>query len=106
MKGKKMKSKIFVNVNKKKIKDKRGFILPLSDVNSKSVSLLKSGVGAIRANHYHKTDWHYIYVLKGSFIYFYKKKNEKKNEPCNCKKRRSNFYSSKIMACCIPSQTN
>lgn len=96
MKGKKMKSKIFVNVNKKKIKDKRGFILPLSDVNSKSVSLLKSGVGAIRANHYHKTDWHYIYVLKGSFIYFYKKKNEKKTNHVIVKKGEAIFTPPKL----------
>lgn len=73
-----MKLNCFKNINKKKIKDKRGFILPLVDIESKSVSFLRSEVGAIRANHYHKTDWHYIYVLKGSFIYFFKKKNEKK----------------------------
>lgn len=72
------KKKYFVNVNLKRISDKRGFILPLVDIKAKSVSLIKSKIGAIRANHYHKTDWHYIHVLKGAFIYFYKNKNEKK----------------------------
>ena len=91
-----MKSKCFVNVDKNKITDKRGFILPLVDKQSKSVSLLKSGVGAIRANHYHKSDWHYIYVLKGSFIYFYKKKNEKKTHQVIVKKGEAIFTPPKL----------
>ena len=91
-----MKSKCFVNVDKNKIIDKRGFILPLVDKQSKSVSLLKSGVGAIRANHYHKSDWHYIYVLKGSFIYFYKKKNEKKTHQVIVKKGEAIFTPPKL----------
>ena len=32
-----------------------------------------------RANHYHKTDWHYIYVIKGSFEYYFKKTSSLEN---------------------------
>lgn len=63
---------------KRKIKDKRGSIEELINEKTKSVSLISTKKGSIRANHYHKTDWHYIYVLKGSFIYFYRERNKTK----------------------------
>jgi len=34
-----------------------------------SMSALDSVKGAVRANHYHKTDWHYTYVASGSVAY-------------------------------------
>lgn len=37
-----------------------------------SVALIRSVPGAIRANHWHKTDWHYAYVLKGSIWYYWR----------------------------------
>ena len=61
-----------------KIKDKRGSIEELINEKTKSVSLISTKKGSIRANHYHKTDWHYIYVLKGSFVYFYRERNKTK----------------------------
>ena len=63
---------------KRKIKDKRGSIEELINEKTKSVSLISTKKGSIRANHYHKTDWHYIYVLKGSFVYFYRERNKTK----------------------------
>ena len=39
----------------------------------KSSVLITSNVGAVRANHYHKTDWHYCYVLSGEIEYFHRK---------------------------------
>ena len=56
-------------------KDERGSIQPLCDLNMKSVSIITTKKNSWRANHYHKTDWHYIYVLKGQFDYFFKKTN-------------------------------
>ncbi len=53
--------------------DDRGMIQPLCDLNMKSASLIISKANTWRANHYHKTDWHYIYVIKGSFEYYFKK---------------------------------
>jgi len=35
-----------------------------------SVAVILSVEGAIRANHYHKTDWHLSYVLSGKVIYY------------------------------------
>jgi uncharacterized RmlC-like cupin family protein len=35
-----------------------------------SAAVISSVKGAMRANHYHKTDWHYSYVLSGTVEYF------------------------------------
>ena len=55
--------------------DERGAIQPLCDLNMKSASIIVSKKNTWRANHYHKSDWHFIYVLEGSFEYYYKKTN-------------------------------
>ncbi len=52
--------------------DDRGSIQPLVDVDMKSCVLIFSRAGSVRANHYHKTDWHYCYVLSGSLAYFHR----------------------------------
>ena len=57
--------------------DKRGSIQPLVDTNMKSSVLITSNVGSVRANHYHKTDWHYCYVLYGEIIYYHRKHGSK-----------------------------
>ena len=53
-------------------KDERGMILPLADEDMKSAVLISSKKGTVRANHYHHTDWHYCYVLKGAMDYHYR----------------------------------
>lgn len=35
-----------------------------------SVAVITSKAGSIRSNHYHKTDWHYLYVVSGSMEYY------------------------------------
>ena len=55
--------------------DERGIIQPLCDLNMKSASLIVSKPNSWRANHYHKEDWHFIYVMDGSFEYYFKKTN-------------------------------
>ena len=52
--------------------DERGNILPLVDLPMKSCVLITSKKGTIRANHYHKTDWHFCYVLEGSIDYYHR----------------------------------
>lgn len=52
--------------------DARGSIIPLADEPMKSAVLITSKKGTVRANHYHHTDWHYCYVLKGSLDYHYR----------------------------------
>ncbi|MBF0093727.1 MAG: cupin domain-containing protein [Alphaproteobacteria bacterium] len=50
--------------------DERGAIQPLVDVPMKSCVLISSRKGTVRANHYHRTDWHYCYVLEGEIEYY------------------------------------
>lgn len=52
--------------------DARGSILPLVNLPMKNVSLITSSKGAVRSNHYHRTDWHYMYTLSGSYDYYWR----------------------------------
>ena len=52
--------------------DGRGSIKPLVDIMMKSAVLISSRAGSLRANHYHKTDWHYCYVVSGQIEYFHR----------------------------------
>jgi len=55
--------------------DQRGEIQPLVDKIMKSAVMIHSKAGSMRANHYHKTDWHYCYVISGEIEYYYRKTN-------------------------------
>ena len=55
--------------------DKRGKILNIVNLLFRSCALIKSKKNSIRANHYHKKDWHYCYVLKGKIEYYHRKHN-------------------------------
>lgn len=59
--------------------DDRGAIQGLVNFPVKNVTLISSKKGAIRSNHYHLTDWHYMYVLSGQADYYYRPTNS--NEP-------------------------
>ena len=52
--------------------DDRGAIQPLVDLTMESCVLISSKKGSVRANHYHRTDWHFCYVLSGSIEYFHR----------------------------------
>jgi quercetin dioxygenase-like cupin family protein len=52
--------------------DARGGIQPLVDTTMESCVLISSVKGTVRANHYHKTDWHYCYVLSGRIEYYHR----------------------------------
>jgi len=79
------KHKLFKNL-KTNLQDKRGSILSLVNTKSQNISLIISEKNTIRANHYHKTDWHFIYVLDGSFNYYYKSIDSKKKNKVHIKK--------------------
>lgn len=51
-------------------KDDRGQIQNLILNPITSVARIFSKKGSVRANHYHKTDWHYAFVESGSILYF------------------------------------
>jgi len=52
--------------------DDRGAIQPLVDRMMRSAVMIESKKGALRANHYHKTDWHYCYVMSGTIEYYHR----------------------------------
>lgn len=52
--------------------DFRGRILNIADGKLGDVALITSTPGSIRANHYHKEDWHLTYVVSGAMKYFWK----------------------------------
>ena len=54
------------------IADARGGIQPLVDLGMKSCVLITSKRGTVRANHYHRTDWHFCYVLDGEIEYHHR----------------------------------
>jgi dTDP-4-dehydrorhamnose 3,5-epimerase-like enzyme len=37
-----------------------------------SCVLISSKKGTVRANHYHRTDWHYCYLLSGRIDYYHR----------------------------------
>lgn len=59
--------------------DERGEMFFLLDKSTPITSVLyiTCKKGAIRANHYHKKDTHYSYMVKGSMEYVYKDVNSK-----------------------------
>lgn len=61
----------------KPFNDERGEIQPLVDLTMKSCVLISSKKNTIRANHYHKTDWHFCYVLEGEIDYYHREVGDK-----------------------------
>lgn len=49
--------------------DARGEVRNLIDANFGSAAVITSVKGAIRGNHYHKTDYHYCWLQSGGMIY-------------------------------------
>ena len=62
--------------------DDRGSIQSLVNFPMKNISLISSKKGVVRSNHYHLTDWHYMYVLSGSFNYYYRPTNSDDELQC------------------------
>mgnify|MGYP006103252449 CR=1 FL=1 len=63
-----------------KHKDQRGLIINILASKFQSCALIYSKKNSVRANHYHKKDWHYCYVLYGKIKYIYGEiGSEKKN---------------------------
>jgi Uncharacterized conserved protein, contains double-stranded beta-helix domain len=65
------------------ITDERGTLTVIleGNANIQSVLLVTGKAGTVRANHYHKTDSHYVYLLDGEMEYTEKnmrKKNARK----------------------------
>ena len=55
--------------------DERGKIQNLVSLFNESMHsavMIDSKKGSVRANHYHKSDWHYCYVVSGGIDYYYR----------------------------------
>ena len=61
--------------NKQRDVDPRGEILSIVDEPVQNVSIITCNPGALRSNHYHHTDFHFMYVLEGEIDYFFKELN-------------------------------
>lgn len=69
---------IQVTHTKPEFEDDRGYITRLvndDDLKLRAVLYITSKKGTERGNHYHKTDYHYVYCLSGSFRYSEKSMN-------------------------------
>ena len=63
---------IKVTHTKPEFEDERGYITRLvndDDLKLRAVLYITSKAGTERGNHYHKTDYHYVYCLSGKFRY-------------------------------------
>ncbi len=63
-------------------KDARGVIQNLLEVPTGSTVIITSVPGAVRANHYHKTDWHYCYLITGKMEYYHRPAGSKEEPEC------------------------
>ena len=50
--------------------DDRGEITNIADGILGDVAVIKTNAGAMRANHYHKEDWHLCYLIDGAMEYY------------------------------------
>lgn len=50
-------------------RDKNGCITNLAEFPVGGVALITSEAGAVRSNHFHKEDAHYLFCIKGSWFY-------------------------------------
>lgn len=52
--------------------DSRGVIQTLVDGEIEAIQIITSAKGTVRANHFHKTDSHFMYVVSGRMKYFHR----------------------------------
>ena len=52
--------------------DERGYIQTLLNCSTENIAYISSKKGTIRSNHYHKTDWHFMYMISGASLYYYR----------------------------------
>ena len=78
-----MKKFKFIHKTGKCFKDKRGSLLKVVDKDFSSCIEIFSKKGSIRANHYHRKDEHYAYIIEGKILFIYR--NRKKNAKLNYK---------------------
>ena len=76
----------------KTFKDKRGWLKKILDGNFSSCIEIYSKKGSVRANHYHKKDTHFIYVINGEILYFYKDRKRRAKTRFKLMKKNDLFF--------------
>ena len=76
----------------KTFKDKRGWLKKILDGNFSSCIEIYSKKGSVRANHYHKKDTHFIYVINGEILYFYKDRKRRAKTRLKLMKKNDLFF--------------
>ena len=66
-----MSSRVVIPLRKPFV-DVRGEIQNLIDAPCTSVAVIRSVKGAVRGNHYHKTDYHYCWLQSGGMVYLHR----------------------------------
>ena len=82
-------SKLFSNI--KRDVDYRGQILSIVDSIIQNVSIIDCNPHTIRSNHYHKKDFHFMYVLEGRIDYFFKNLKDENVKYLNVKQGETIF---------------
>jgi oxalate decarboxylase/phosphoglucose isomerase-like protein (cupin superfamily) len=64
-------------------KDARGVIQNILLSPITSVAIITSKAGSVRSNHWHRENWHYLFVISGSMEYYERRvgDSEKDQEP-------------------------
>ena len=83
---------VFKHSTGKNFKDKRGWLKKIIDGNFSSCIEIYSKKGTIRANHYHKKDKHFIYIISGEILYFYKNRKKNSKIKFNLMKKNDLFF--------------
>ena len=81
--------------------DNRGSIQPLVDLLMQSAVMIHSKAGSLRANHYHKTDWHYCYVIYGKINYYHKELNSNKEPELLVVKKGNMVFTPPLVEHCM-----
>ena len=76
----------------KTFKDKRGWLKKILDGNFSSCIEIYSKKDSVRANHYHKKDTHFIYVIDGEILYFYKDRKRRAKTRFKLMKKNDLFF--------------
>ena len=76
----------------KTFKDKRGWLKKILDGNFSSCIEIYSKKDSVRANHYHKKDTHFIYVIDGEILYFYKDRKKGAKTRIKLMKKNDLFF--------------
>ena len=66
-----------------------------------SAVMIHSKAGSLRANHYHKTDWHYCYVIYGKINYYHKELNSNKEPELLVVKKGNMVFTPPLVEHCM-----